>query len=42
MQAIIAWGEMHLQEPERVGYVDKGHKSGETCDEPGETPLNWK
>lgn len=42
MQAIIAWGERHLEEAERVGYIDRGHKAGETCDDPPETPLNWK
>ena len=42
MQAIIAWGEKHLAETERVGYIDKGHKAGDTCDEPDEMPLNWK
>ena len=42
LQAIIAWGEKHLAETERVGYIDKGHKAGDTCDEPDEMPLNWK
>ena len=42
MQAIIAWGETHLEATERVGYIDKGHKAGEACDVPRETPLNWK
>ena len=42
MQAIIAWGERHLGAKERVGYIDKGHKADDTCDEPEETPLNWK
>ncbi len=42
LQAIIAWGEKHLEETERVGYIDKGHKAGDTCDEPDEMPLNWK
>ena len=42
MQAIIAWGERHLSEKERVGYIDKGHKAGDSCDNPEETTLNWK
>lgn len=43
MQAVIAWGEKHLPERERVGYIDKGHKAGgDTCDESRETPLKWK
>ena len=42
MQAVIAWGERHLPETERVGYIDKGHKAGSSCDDPAESPLNWK
>jgi uncharacterized protein YeaC (DUF1315 family) len=42
MAAIIVWGEKHLPEKERVGYIDKGHKAGDNCDDPGETTLNWK
>lgn len=42
MQAVIAWGQRYLPESERVGYIDKGHKAGDSCDDPGETPLNWK
>ena len=42
MQAVIAWGERHLPEAERVGFIDKGHKAGDSCDDPTETPLNWK
>jgi uncharacterized protein YeaC (DUF1315 family) len=42
MQAVIAWGEKHLAESERVGYVDKGHKAGDSCDDPQETTLTWK
>lgn len=40
MQAVIAWGEMHLPVEERVGYIDKGHKAGDSCDEPA--PLKWQ
>ena len=42
MQAIIAWGEIHLGKTERVGYIDRGGKAGQTCEDPGEKPLNWK
>jgi len=42
MQAIIAWGELHLPEHERVGYIDKGHKEGDRCEAPAETPLKWQ
>ncbi|HDY83795.1 MAG TPA: DUF1315 family protein [Halieaceae bacterium] len=42
MAAIIAWGEKHLPEKERVGYIDKGHKAGGSCDDPEETTLSWK
>lgn len=42
MQAVIAWGEKHLETSERVGYIDKGHKEGDNCDEPQEMTLTWK
>jgi uncharacterized protein YeaC (DUF1315 family) len=42
MQAIIAWGELHLPENERVGYIDKGDKAGDSCDDPAATPLKWQ
>jgi len=42
MQAIIAWGESHLSEQDRVGYIEKKEKAGDSCDAPLETPLNWK
>ena len=42
MQAIIAWGESHLLEQDRVGYIEKKEKAGDSCDAPLETPLNWK
>jgi uncharacterized protein YeaC (DUF1315 family) len=34
MQAVIAWEHKHLPEAERVGYIDKGEKDGEVCDDP--------
>jgi uncharacterized protein YeaC (DUF1315 family) len=42
MQAVIAWGALYLDEGERVGYIDRGHKAGETCEEPQDTPLSWR
>lgn len=42
MQAVIAWGERHLPEQDRVGYVEKKPGVDEHCDTPLETPLNWK
>jgi uncharacterized protein YeaC (DUF1315 family) len=42
MQAIIAWGESHLSEQDRVGYIKKKEKVGDSDDTPLETPLNWK
>jgi uncharacterized protein YeaC (DUF1315 family) len=42
MQALIAWGKLHLPESEQVGFIDKGHKAGDSCDTPLETPLKWQ
>ena len=42
LQALIAWGEKHLPEKERVGYIDKGQKAGDLCDDPGAQALKWK
>lgn len=48
MQALIAWGELNLPEEQRVGYIDRGHKAGDVCDDPvgntpgDEMPLNWR
>lgn len=42
MRAVIAWGREHLPPDQRVGYIDRGHKAGELCDDPQESPLNWK
>lgn len=42
MQAMIAWGERHLPAEERLGYIDKKHKAGDSCDDPAAMPLNWK
>jgi uncharacterized protein YeaC (DUF1315 family) len=40
MQAVITWGEIHLPPNERVGFIDKGAKAGDSCDDP--QPLAWK
>ncbi len=41
MRAVIAWGEMNLPPEERIGYIDKGHKAGDTCDDEP-TTLKWQ
>lgn len=40
LQAIIAWGERHLEQGDRVGFIEK-KKSEDACEVPQETPLNW-
>lgn len=40
MQAVIAWGELHLAPEERVGFIDKGAKARQDCDAPA--PLKWQ
>jgi len=42
LQAVIAWGRAHLDENERVGYIDKKQKEGDVCEDPAETTLTWK
>ena len=42
LQALITWGESNLPAQERIGFIDKGHKEGDACDDPEEQPLNWK
>lgn len=42
LQAVIAWGERHLSAEERVGFIDRGHKAGDRCDDPSSMPLSWK
>ncbi len=39
MQAVIAWGERHLPAEQRVGFIDRGHKAGDQCDDP--QPLKF-
>ena len=40
MRAVIAWGKMYLPPEERIGFIDQGHKAGDSCDEPA--PLKWQ
>jgi hypothetical protein len=40
MDAVLLWGELHLPPEERVGFIDKGKKAGDTCDDP--VPLKWR
>ena len=40
MRAVITWGELHLPAEARVGFIDKGPKASEVCDE--SEPLAWK
>jgi uncharacterized protein YeaC (DUF1315 family) len=42
LQAVIAWGERHLPPEQRVGFIDRGRKAGEICDDPEPTPLSWR
>ncbi len=42
MEAQISWGERHLPEEQRVGFIDRGHKAGEVCDDPGTTTIKWQ
>ncbi|MDE0952619.1 MAG: DUF1315 family protein [Halioglobus sp.] len=42
LQAIIAWGQRHLSEQDRVGHLERKKKTVEGCDSPPETPLSWK
>lgn len=42
LEAVIAWGRLNLPEEQRVGYIDRGHKAGEVCDDPAPQPLNWR
>ena len=41
MEALIAWGAQHLPEEQRIGYIDRGHKAGEVCDDPDTTTIKW-
>tara|TARA_R110000823_G_scaffold132777_7_gene261278 strand:+ start:4127 stop:4399 length:273 start_codon:yes stop_codon:yes gene_type:complete len=41
LQAVIAWDAMHREHSERVGFIDKKHKAGETCDDEVASTLRW-
>lgn len=46
MQAVIAYESRNLEEEQRVGYIDRGHKAeGETCgsheEKESTSPLKW-
>jgi len=42
MRAVIAWGEVNLPQDQRIGFIDRGHKEGDHCDDDAVAPLNWK
>lgn len=49
MEAIIRYDAMHYSEQQRVGYIDRGKKAGESCDSPvdeapldQDQPIRWK
>lgn len=42
LEAVIAWGRLNLPEQERVGYIDRGHKAGDVCDDPEPQALTWR
>lgn len=46
MSAVIAYEQLHVEETQRVGYIDKGPKAeGEVCSDKPEVdainPLKW-
>ena len=43
MQAVIAYDQIHLPQEQRVGYIERGHKQGQQCDDPPaeEQTLKW-
>ena len=41
MEAIILWDKKNLAEQERTGYIDRGHKQGEHCDDEEARVLRW-
>lgn len=42
MEAVIAYEFKHVDERERVGYIDKGSKAdGEMCDDDTPKPIKW-
>ncbi|MCZ6830833.1 MAG: DUF1315 family protein [Gammaproteobacteria bacterium] len=41
MRAVIHWDQAHLSEQDRTGYIDRGHKQGELCDDEETRALRW-
>ncbi len=41
MRAIIHWDRQNLSAQERTGYIDRGHKQGEQCDDEVAQALRW-
>ena len=42
LQAVIAWGKLHLPPSEQVGFIDRGAKAGRRCDTPAQAALKWR
>jgi uncharacterized protein YeaC (DUF1315 family) len=42
LQAVIAWSKLNLPPDEQIGFIDRGDKAGDSCDDPGETALKWQ
>jgi len=40
MKAVILWGQHHLPEAQRIGFIDKGSKTDSLCDDP--VPIKWQ
>lgn len=40
LQAIIAYDSRNHAEAQRVGYIDKGEKAGDTCDDPEKASID--
>ena len=40
MKAVILWGQHHLPEDQRIGFIDKGSKADSLCDDP--VPIKWQ
>ncbi len=41
MSAVIAYDQLNLPENQRTGYIDRGQKEGEMCDDDTQ-PLTFK
>jgi uncharacterized protein YeaC (DUF1315 family) len=42
LQAVIAWSKLNLPPDEQIGFIDRGDKAGDSCDDPGEVALKWQ